>query len=267
MALSALLVPILVLAYVLRDVADFFRGLLLINKRAVWVGKIALAAALLNLLFNVLLIPAYGTHGAACATLLTWSAYLVVCWIVADREHKLPIRLAPYGRLLILTVVVYAAAAFFRAASLLLQAVLDGVWITLFVGIAALLFFPRSELQSMVRWLGDLLTRALIPNAPEWPMHKPAGCKVLLLAYYFPPQNEIGAARPHRFARYLRRLGTPVSVICSPNPERASTPAKSKSSLVPRHSRFDWLGISRTERGQVGIGYLDGDAPGRTGLA
>jgi len=37
--------------------------------------------------------------------------------------------------------------------------------------------------------------------------------------------------------------------------------------LVPRHSRFDRLGISRTERGQVGIGYLDGDAPGRTGLA
>lgn len=236
---SALLVPILVLAYVLRDVADFFRGLLLINKRAVWVGKIALAAALLNLLLNVLLIPAYGTHGAACATLLTWSAYLVVCWIVADREHRLPIRLAPYGGLLMLMVVVYAAAASFRAPSLLLQTVLDVVWIILFVGIAALLFFPRSELQSMVRWLGNLLTRLLIPNTPEWPKHKPAVCKVLLLAYYFPPQNEIGAARPYRFARYLRRLGTPVSVICSPNPERASTPAKPESSLMPSGSRQD----------------------------
>jgi len=48
---------------------------------------------------------------------------------------------------------------------------------------------------------------------------------------------------------------------------RAPVPDKLEMPLVPRHSRFDWLGISRTERGQVGIGYLDGDAPGRTGLA
>ncbi len=61
----ALLLPVLVLAYVLRDVADFFRSLLLINKRAAWVGKIALAAAAGNLAMNMLLIPAYGTFGVA----------------------------------------------------------------------------------------------------------------------------------------------------------------------------------------------------------
>ena len=38
---------------------------------------------------------------------------------------------------------------------------------------------------------------------------------VVLIAYYYPPHNEIGAARPHRFARYLRRHGTAVSVVCS----------------------------------------------------
>ena len=111
----ALLLPILVLAYVVRDVADFFRSLLLINKRSVWVGKIALAAAVLNLLANMLLIPAYGTYGAAWATLLTWSAYLVVCWIAADREHRLPVRVAAYARLLGLAVAAYAAAATIRA--------------------------------------------------------------------------------------------------------------------------------------------------------
>lgn len=163
----ALLLPILVLAYVLRDVADFFRSLLLINKRAVWVGKIALAAALLNLLFNVLLIPAYGAYGAAWATLLTWSAYLGVCWIVADREHHLPIRLAPYGGLLFLVLATYAAAAAFRAQSILLQAFVDGLWVTLFVGIAALFFVPKDERRSAVRWLGRLLARVLIREPPE----------------------------------------------------------------------------------------------------
>jgi len=37
--------------------------------------------------------------------------------------------------------------------------------------------------------------------------------------------------------------------------------------LVPLHSRFDCLGVSRIERGQVGVVHLDSDAPSRAGLA
>ena len=36
---------------------------------------------------------------------------------------------------------------------------------------------------------------------------------VLLLAYYYPPQNTIGAARPARFARYLRGFGYDCEVV------------------------------------------------------
>ena len=154
-----LLLPMLVLAYVLRDIADFFRSLLLINKRSVWVGKIALAAAALNVVLNLALIPAYGTSGAAWATLLTWSAYLVVCWVVADREHRLPIRLAPYGALMALMVAVYAAAACFRARGFWLQAFLDGAWVALFVGIAVLMLFSRAERRDVARQLGNWLSR------------------------------------------------------------------------------------------------------------
>jgi len=37
--------------------------------------------------------------------------------------------------------------------------------------------------------------------------------------------------------------------------------------LVLLHSGFDRLSISRIERGQVGVGHLDGDAPGHIELA
>jgi len=37
--------------------------------------------------------------------------------------------------------------------------------------------------------------------------------------------------------------------------------------LVSLHSRFDCLGVSRIERGQVGVVHLDSDAPSRAGLA
>ena len=41
----------------------------------------------------------------------------------------------------------------------------------------------------------------------------PALTPVLLLAYYYPPRNTIGAARPSRFARYLRGCGYDCEVI------------------------------------------------------
>ncbi len=229
----ALLLPILVLAYVVRDIADFFRSLLLINKRSVWVGKIALAAAALNLLSNMLLIPAYGTYGAAWATLLTWSAYLVVCWIVADREHRLPIRILPYARLLTLMIAVYAVAAVFRADGFVLQTVLDGAWVALFIGTGVLVFFSRTERRRVVHQLGNALARMLVSAAPGQPDLRTGDRRVLMLAYYYPPQNAIGAARPYRFARYLRRLGTPVSVICSPVPKPDSKYGERSSNLVP----------------------------------
>ncbi len=146
-----LLLPVLVLAYVVRDVADFFRSLLLINKRSAWVGKVALAAAVLNLLANMLLIPAYGVYGAAWATLLTWSGYLVVCWIAADREHRLPVRVASYVRLLGLTVVAYAAAVTIHADGFAVQVALDGAAIALFAVAAAAVFLSAAERQAVVR--------------------------------------------------------------------------------------------------------------------
>jgi glycosyltransferase involved in cell wall biosynthesis len=36
---------------------------------------------------------------------------------------------------------------------------------------------------------------------------------VLLIAYHFPPDNEIGAARPYRFYKYLKRLGYECHVL------------------------------------------------------
>jgi hypothetical protein len=36
---------------------------------------------------------------------------------------------------------------------------------------------------------------------------------LLMISYYFPPANFIGASRPFRFAKYLRRMSYPVSVV------------------------------------------------------
>lgn len=167
----ALLLPILVLAYVVRDIADFFRSLLLINKRSVWVGQIAMAAAALNLLANVVLIPAYGVYGAAWATLVTWLAYLAVNWAVATREHRLPIRPGRYAALLAWMAVVYAAGTGLRLDGLVLQTLLDGVWVTLFLAIAGQAFLSTAERRIVYRGITGLLARVLIrgPIGPKTP--------------------------------------------------------------------------------------------------
>ncbi|MEG0271332.1 MAG: hypothetical protein RR821_13890, partial [Clostridia bacterium] len=38
--------------------------------------------------------------------------------------------------------------------------------------------------------------------------------RVLLISYYFAPQNTIGAVRPTKFAKYLTKMGYEVTVIC-----------------------------------------------------
>ncbi len=44
--------------------------------------------------------------------------------------------------------------------------------------------------------------------------------KLLLVAYYFPPHNFVGAYRPFRFARYLSRMGWEVTVLSAQGPEK-----------------------------------------------
>lgn len=48
-------------------------------------------------------------------------------------------------------------------------------------------------------------------------------CPVLLLAFYFPPENASGAARPYRFYKYLRRLGYDVQVLTA-SPQEVGHP-------------------------------------------
>lgn len=116
------------------------------------------------------------------------------------------------------------------------------------------------------RSLAALAWRARLPAGPPQ--------AVVLITYYFPPHNTIGAVRPHRFARYLRRRGVDVAVVCSskmlnrtsdmlnveeatvqaPSPERvpgpAATPTAQRIStllnhiqrmLLPYDDRMSWL--------------------------
>ena len=155
------LLPLLVLAYVLRDVGDFFRSLLLINKRSLRVGQVALGAAALNVAANAVIVPAYGVYGAAWATLVTWSAHLVVCWGLAQREHRLPVRRSRYALLLALLVLAGGGAAGWRVPGFVEQVLLDALWVGGFTVAGALVFLTAAERQLAARQLRAGLARPM----------------------------------------------------------------------------------------------------------
>lgn len=216
-----LLLPIVILSYLAREIGDFFRTLLLINKRSMAVGNIAAGGALLNLAANLVLIPTYGIYGAAVATLVTWAAYMLVCWWVANAEHRLPVQRLAYVRIFLLVCMVYAAAAATRSHLFVLQVLLDGLWLLVFCAAAIPVFFTPAERRGALALCaavaGRLLTLRTPPLMPEGqPPGVAAPPEVLLLAYHVPPPAVAGAARPHRFANRLRRDGARVTVVAAP---------------------------------------------------
>ena len=66
--------------------------------------------------------------------------------------------------------------------------------------------------------------------------------QVILIAYHFPPGPEMGALRPFRFYKYLKRLGFQCHVITASPPDQAS-PAD--VSFIPDELRAVWEGSTK----------------------
>jgi len=227
-----LLLPIIIASYLAREIGDFFRSLLLINKRSGMVGQIAAGGAVLNLAANMLLIPRFGIYGAALATLLTWVAYMLACWVIADREHRLPVSVSAYIRITALVSLIYALSMATRMHTMFPQLLMNGFWLVVFVLLAVGVFFSAEERRGLLGFLGALClwafartTSARVPGSATRADDGP--WQMLMLSYYFPPQNEIGAARPSRFARWLGRGGIDVTVVTS------APPAMPGATIIP----------------------------------
>lgn len=97
------LLPVLVLGLMLHSLQMFFNAGLVIHKRTFTMFKFVAAAAVFNILLNVLLIPRIGLQGAAVATLMSYALFLGLS--ARESSALLPLRLD------ILACSRYAAAA------------------------------------------------------------------------------------------------------------------------------------------------------------
>ncbi len=227
-----MLIPLLVAAYLMREIGDFFRSLLLINHGTGRVQQIALGGALLNIAANLVLVPLYGVYGAALSAVSTWFAYMIACWFVANRQHQLTMRTGAYVRLGLLLLAAYFLSRDTRVKAFAPDLLLDVFWVLMFAVLTVGTFLTAEERRGAVRLFGSavlwgfmrvtLAGQAGRPIAGDDRRRSDGGSgstsSLLMLSYYFPPQNEIGAARPDRFARWLSRNGIDVTVVTSAPP-------------------------------------------------
>lgn len=71
-------VAFIVVAYILRELGDFFRQLLMINRKSGKISSIAAVAAILNVVLCLGVVPIWGALGAAIVTLITWGSYMLM---------------------------------------------------------------------------------------------------------------------------------------------------------------------------------------------
>lgn len=87
---AAIVIPGVALAYLFREVGDFFRNVLFINKRSKVVSLVAVFCAVINVGCNLLLIQKFGFIGAVWSTILTWLSYMVLLFYFSIKEHTIP---------------------------------------------------------------------------------------------------------------------------------------------------------------------------------
>jgi O-antigen/teichoic acid export membrane protein len=131
------LLPVLFFGLLLYSLHIFFNPGLVIHKKTFTMAKIITAAAILNVLLNVVLIPRIGLQGAAVATLISYGTFLVL--IVRESSRVLPLRvnLVEYLRYLLVAALTVVLVSRFQHSSEWVDLILKGS-LSFFVYVALL---------------------------------------------------------------------------------------------------------------------------------
>ena len=77
--------------------------------------------------------------------------------------------------------------------------------------------------------------------------------RILIVSYYFAPQNLIGAVRPTKLAKYLARMGHEVTVVCGTGMGVGEDPtlARDLQELKHVHTVAEWNPLRKIRSGKA----------------
>lgn len=138
-------VPLILLAYNFNGAYTFFQFGLLYQKRTKIFAAATLAAAVLNIAVNFLLIPSLGAWGAAWATFISFAFLFVLIFSLAQRAYYVPLEVDRLAKLIVAAVVLYVVASFANPANLGLSLAVKAIIASLYPLLLIPLGFYRTE--------------------------------------------------------------------------------------------------------------------------
>ena len=130
---AAPVIPIVALSILFYAVYNFFNTGISIQRKTWFAVVFTTIAAVINVCFNIILIPRYGAMGAAWSTLLAYAILTVVAYIVNQRIYAIPFEIDIFVIGLIAGIVLYTGSGFLAQGR--------GAYETLGVPIVALALF------------------------------------------------------------------------------------------------------------------------------
>jgi len=156
---AAALIPLLVLGFAIQACANFVSTALQIAKHMVPFPVITLVAAVVSVGANLLLIPVFGTQGAALASAIAQAALFAATWWFVRQAYPIPYERGRLARIAGVAVLVSVIGLSIRAAAP--APVADVLAVVLFaafpLGLLTARVFRPTELASLRRWVVGLL--------------------------------------------------------------------------------------------------------------
>ncbi len=111
-AQAAPVIPIVTVSLLFYAVYNFFNTAISIRRKTWFAVIFTTTAAVINVAFNLLLIPRFGAIGAALSTLLAYGALSVIAYIVNQRVYTIPFEIDIFSAGLLTGIVLYVANYF-----------------------------------------------------------------------------------------------------------------------------------------------------------
>ena len=109
------MIPIVALSILFYAVYNFFNTAISIKRKTWYAVLFTTIAAVINVAFNLLLIPQFGAMGAAESTLLAYALLTIIAYVVNQRVYLIPFEID------IFVVGIIAGAGMYIGSSLLVQ--------------------------------------------------------------------------------------------------------------------------------------------------
>lgn len=104
------IVPMAVMTYTLFGIYYFLQTPLILKKRLYLIASLSCFAAVLNIILSFLLVPLLRIEGAIIATFITYFLLVIVMFVIAQRNYKIPYDYAGLGKILLSASIIFLLA-------------------------------------------------------------------------------------------------------------------------------------------------------------